>query len=182
MLFKSLFVLATAALTAYAQSATTTSDAAAATPSGITPCILSCSTQAASAGGCSSFTDLSCVCTSTAFQDAAGACLQANCTTAEVAQAMALQQSECASVSGSSTTPSGTPTTSGTSTMSGISTTSGTSTSTTTSPATTASGAKTSAATSSGAATGLAPSLALNSAFGVLVALAGTLIGAAFVV
>ncbi|KAG2102848.1 uncharacterized protein F5147DRAFT_287195 [Suillus discolor] len=167
MLFKSLFVLATAALTAYAQSATTTSDAA--VPSGVTPCILSCSSQAASAGNCSSFSDLTCVCTSTAFQDAAGACLQANCTTAEVAQAQALQQSECASISGNSTT-----TTSGTSTS--------TSTSTNTSPATTASGAKTSAATSSGAATGLAPSLALNSAFGGLVALAGTLIGAAFVV
>lgn len=164
MLFKSLFVLATAALTAYAQSATTTSDAAAATPSGLTPCILSCSSQAASAGNCSSFADLSCVCTSTAFQDAAGACLQANCTTAEIAQAQALQQTECASISGNSTT------------------TSGTSSSTSTTPATTASAAKTSAATSTGAATGLAPSLALNSAFGGLVALAGTLIGAAFVV
>ncbi|KAG1867047.1 hypothetical protein C8R48DRAFT_671932 [Suillus tomentosus] len=163
MLFKSLFVLATAALTAYAQSATTTSDPAAATPSGITPCILSCSSQAASAGGCSSFSDLACVCTSTAFQAAAGACLQANCTTAEVAQAQALQQSQCASLSGNSTT------------------TSASLTSTATTPATTASGAKTSAATSSGAATGLAPSLALNSAFGGLVALAGTLIGAAFV-
>ncbi|KAG1774607.1 hypothetical protein EV702DRAFT_519668 [Suillus placidus] len=166
MLFKSLFVLAAAALAANAQAVTTTSDAAAATPSGVTECIVSCSTQAAAAGGCSSYTDLSCVCTSTAFQTAASACLQANCTAAELAEALSLQKTECAAFSGNSTT---TTSTGGTPSAS-IKTSSAT-----TSPA------KTSGATASGAATGLVPSLALNSAFGGLVALAGTLIGAALV-
>ncbi|KAG1734503.1 hypothetical protein EDB19DRAFT_1154120 [Suillus lakei] len=158
MLFKSLFVVAAAALAVKAQSPTTTTTSSAATPSGLTECIVSCSTQAAAAGGCSSFTDLACVCTSTAFQTAAGACLQANCTAAEVAQAQTLQQSECASLSTNSSTTSSSTTTSGTSSA----------TSTT--------------ATASGAATGLVHSLALNSAFGGLVALAGALIGAALVI
>ncbi|KAG2158669.1 uncharacterized protein EDB93DRAFT_1245900 [Suillus bovinus] len=176
MFFKSLLVLAAAALAANAQSTTTTS--AIATPSGVSDCVISCSNQAASAGGCSSFTDLSCVCTSTAFQAAAGACLQANCTATDIAQAQALQQSECASLSGgsSNTTTSGTATTVPTTTSSGTSS----GTKTPTSPVSTTSSAKTSAATSSSAATGYA--LTLNSAFGGLVALAGTLIGAALVV
>ncbi|KAG2338287.1 hypothetical protein BDR05DRAFT_969361 [Suillus weaverae] len=168
MLFKSLFVLAAAALAANAQSVTTTSDAAAATPSGITECIISCSTQAAAAGSCSSYTDLACVCTSTAFQTAATACLQANCTAAELAAAQSLQKSECATLSGNSSTTTSTTTSSGTSASIKTSTVA-------TSPA------KTSGAAASGAAMGLAPSFALNSAFGGLVALAGTLIGAALV-
>jgi hypothetical protein len=39
--------------------------------------------------------DLTCVCTNTAFQTAAGACLTANCTAAEQATAQQLQQTEC---------------------------------------------------------------------------------------
>ncbi|KAI0915392.1 hypothetical protein AcW1_003930 [Taiwanofungus camphoratus] len=68
-------------------------------PAGITPCILNCVTQAASSGGCSSFEDLSCVCTSSAFQSAARSCLQSNCTTAEQQSADVLQQQECAAAS-----------------------------------------------------------------------------------
>ncbi|KAG2357159.1 hypothetical protein BDR07DRAFT_392478 [Suillus spraguei] len=165
MLFKSFFIAAVAALAVNAQSGNATSSSADPAASGApSPCIIGCSTQAAAQSDCISYTNLTCVCSSTAFQDAAGACLQANCTTAEIAQANTLQQDECATLSNSSTatTTSSTP----------IST------------PTTSSSAKTSAtaATSSGAATGLVPSLALNSAFGGLVALAGVFIGAALVV
>lgn len=162
MLFKSFFVATVAALAVNAQSGTVTSGSAVPTASGaVSPCILACSTQAAAQSDCISYTNLTCVCSSTAFQTAAGTCLQANCTAAEVAQANALQQDECATLSNSSST---------------------TTSSSVKSSATTASSAKSSAATSSGAATGLAPSLALNSGFGGLVALAGILIGAALVV
>ncbi|OAX35534.1 hypothetical protein K503DRAFT_785016 [Rhizopogon vinicolor AM-OR11-026] len=163
MLFKQLVVLAAAALAVNAQTPTSSGDAS--VPSGLTTCIVDCSTQAAASAGCSSFSDLPCVCTSTTFQSAAGACLQANCTTAEVQTATQLQTAECASLSPNAS--------------------SATSSSSATSPTTshTSSSAKTSgtSAPTSGAATGLVPSLALNGAFGGLVALAGALIGAAFV-
>ncbi|KAG2073248.1 hypothetical protein BDR04DRAFT_1010931 [Suillus decipiens] len=177
MLFKSFFVATVAALAVNAQSGTVTSGSAVPTASGaVSPCILACSTQAAAQSDCISYTNLTCVCSSTAFQTAAGTCLQANCTAAEVAQANALQQDECA------TRTSFFP-----KCVLGLMITVSNSSSTTTSSsvkssATTASSAKSSAATSSGAATGLAPSLALNSGFGGLVALAGILIGAALVV
>ncbi|OJA19755.1 hypothetical protein AZE42_06786 [Rhizopogon vesiculosus] len=163
MFFKQLVVLAAAALAVYAQTPTTSGDAS--VPSGLTTCIVDCSTQAAASAGCTSFSDLPCVCTSTTFQTAAGACLQANCTAAEVQSATQLQTAECASLSSNATT-----------TSSSISATSPTTSHT-------SSSVKTSGtpATSSGAATGLVPSLALNGAFGGLVALAGALIGAAFV-
>ncbi|PBK67571.1 hypothetical protein ARMSODRAFT_959181 [Armillaria solidipes] len=41
-------------------------------------------------------TDLTCICTNTAFQDAAASCLQSTCTAEEQQAAAALQQSECA--------------------------------------------------------------------------------------
>lgn len=42
-----------------------------------------------------SSTDLTCVCTNTAFQAAAKACLLANCTTADQQAALQLEQAEC---------------------------------------------------------------------------------------
>ncbi|KAI6101039.1 hypothetical protein EDD16DRAFT_402526 [Pisolithus croceorrhizus] len=81
MFVKSLVVVvAASALATQAQSttATATASASSSTPS-LSPCLLNCVTTAASAAGCSSFTDLSCVCTSTTFQSEAGACLTANC-------------------------------------------------------------------------------------------------------
>ncbi|KAG1731812.1 uncharacterized protein EDB91DRAFT_707350 [Suillus paluster] len=163
MIFKSLVIVAAAALAVNAQTSATTSPAA--VPSGLTECIISCSAQAASAGGCSSYTDLACVCTSTAFQDAAAACLQANCTTAEIAAADQAQISECSSLSGNATTSSATPSATSPTTSATSSTTSS------------ASSTKTSGAATSGAAAGLVPSFALNSPFGGLVALAGALSG-----
>ncbi|KAI0061791.1 hypothetical protein BV25DRAFT_1870555 [Artomyces pyxidatus] len=64
---------------------------------GLDACILTCLTQATASGGCSSFTDLQCVCTSTAFQSAAQQCLTSQCTQADQQAALQLQQSQCAS-------------------------------------------------------------------------------------
>ncbi|KAF7794300.1 hypothetical protein EIP86_005433 [Pleurotus ostreatoroseus] len=94
----SLVFLAASAFGA-ATSATDSADAAAATM-GITTCIIGCSTQAAETEGCSSFADLQCVCTNANFQAAARECLTANCTAAELTSALALQDQECASISG----------------------------------------------------------------------------------
>ncbi|KAI0685225.1 hypothetical protein BC835DRAFT_1385395 [Cytidiella melzeri] len=104
--FASLVVLA-AAVGVQAQAGT--SSAAASIPSGISSCALNCIETAASSAGCSSFTDLTCVCTNQQFQSAATTCLQ-GCGTADLQAAQALQSSECASISsaasGSSTVSS----------------------------------------------------------------------------
>ncbi|KZV98025.1 hypothetical protein EXIGLDRAFT_763891 [Exidia glandulosa HHB12029] len=65
------------------------------------PCVLSCSTQAASATDCVSFTNITCACTSEAFKAATLTCLQANCTTADQQTSLALQTALCSSVSSS---------------------------------------------------------------------------------
>ncbi|WVQ97506.1 hypothetical protein IAU59_004620 [Kwoniella sp. CBS 9459] len=72
----------------------------------IPQCVVTCSTQAAAAAGCTSYTDVTCVCTNAAFQNAAGACLVANCTADEQTAATSLQQVLCAgqSVTGGSVT------------------------------------------------------------------------------
>ncbi|WWC87366.1 uncharacterized protein L201_002255 [Kwoniella dendrophila CBS 6074] len=74
----------------------------------IPTCVVTCSTQAAAAAGCTSYTDVSCVCTNAAFQNAAGACLIANCTSEEQTAAVSLQSALCAgqSVTGGSVTAS----------------------------------------------------------------------------
>ncbi|KII88863.1 hypothetical protein PLICRDRAFT_588054 [Plicaturopsis crispa FD-325 SS-3] len=74
------------------------------------PCILQCVTTAASQGGCSSASDLTCICSSAAFQSAAESCLKSNCSSVEQAAALQLQQSECASVSSSAASGSGSAT------------------------------------------------------------------------
>ncbi|KIJ63539.1 hypothetical protein HYDPIDRAFT_29335 [Hydnomerulius pinastri MD-312] len=161
---KTLAVVAACAVAAQAQSSASTTSTAPASqsslPASIDTCILGCVTEAAASGGCSSFTDLQCVCTSTTFQSAALQCLQSNCTAADVTAATQLQQQECASIVGSS---------SGSASGSA--------------PASTATSASTSPSptTSTGAAVGLAASLPLGGVFGTLVVSAGALLGAAFV-
>jgi alkylhydroperoxidase/carboxymuconolactone decarboxylase family protein YurZ len=106
-----LFVALVAAAVVSAQS--TTDSATVPSTTGVPPCILDCVTTAAASAGCSSLyvfspshqtvelltleysADLNCVCTSDAFQTAAGACLTANCTADEVGQALALQAAQC---------------------------------------------------------------------------------------
>ncbi|KAF7791023.1 hypothetical protein EIP86_001982 [Pleurotus ostreatoroseus] len=58
-------------------------------------CIINCSAAAASAAGCSSYADLGCVCTSSDFQAAAGACINATCPSGDWAASLELQQLEC---------------------------------------------------------------------------------------
>ncbi|KAI6029054.1 hypothetical protein PISMIDRAFT_676869 [Pisolithus microcarpus 441] len=167
MFVKSLVVVvAASALAAQAQSSTATASAASSTPS-LSPCLLNCVTSAASAAGCSSFTDLTCVCSSTTFQSEAGACLTANCTTTDIQTAQALEQQECASV-----TVSGSATASGSTAASSA---------TATSPSKTSSAASgTSTAANTNAATGLVP-FAFEGTLGAIVASAGVLLGAALV-
>ncbi|KAG9025266.1 hypothetical protein FRB95_010365 [Tulasnella sp. JGI-2019a] len=81
---------------AMAQASSTVSGATPAESGAVTPCISDCSTQGADAAGCSSFADLSCICTSDVFTSTAGACLQANCTAAEQQAAQSLDDSLCA--------------------------------------------------------------------------------------
>ncbi|KAH8116174.1 hypothetical protein DFH11DRAFT_1266156 [Phellopilus nigrolimitatus] len=157
MLFttKSTFVLAAAGalLAVHAQSGTDTSSAALPTgTAGIDECIITCVSSAASSAGCSSFTDLSCICTSSAFQTSALQCLQSSCSAEDLSNAQALQQTECASVSGASSgASSATDSASGTSSSGASSHAS----STATTPA--SSGASSSgAASSSSAASGKA--------------------------
>ncbi|QRV84015.1 CFEM domain protein [Ceratobasidium sp. AG-Ba] len=98
--------------------------ASAAVPSqSISSCILQCSNQAASSAGCTSFTDLSCVCTSTKFQTDAGTCIQQKCPN-EMSAATELQKQLCASVSasGSAATATATSPASGSASHSGSST------------------------------------------------------------
>ncbi|KIJ09995.1 hypothetical protein PAXINDRAFT_172262 [Paxillus involutus ATCC 200175] len=171
---KTFAVIAACALAAQAQSTTTSTAPASESslPAGLDTCILSCVTAAATTGGCSSYTDLQCVCTSTAFQSAAQECLQANCTAEDVATATQLQTQECAAIvgSGTSSAASSTPASTGAS--------SATSSHATSSHATSAS-TTASATSTKNAAVGLAASF--EGILAVLVASAGTLVGAVFV-
>ncbi|KAF8484252.1 hypothetical protein JB92DRAFT_3101636 [Gautieria morchelliformis] len=77
---------------------------AAALPTSISqvpPCVLNCTTTAATQAGCSGITDLTCVCTSSKFQTAALSCLQASCSASDQASATGLQSTLCASVNAS---------------------------------------------------------------------------------
>ncbi|KAH9055383.1 hypothetical protein EDB87DRAFT_1641557 [Lactarius vividus] len=74
-------------------------------------CIITCLQQSLSPSTCTSYTDLTCVCSNKAFQSASAACLNANCTTADQQAALELQQAECGSGS-TSTSGSGTSSTS----------------------------------------------------------------------
>ncbi|KAI5892097.1 uncharacterized protein SCHCODRAFT_02625300 [Schizophyllum commune H4-8] len=157
-----LLVFATAALAQDSTSAATS--AAATSTAGISACILQCSSDAASSNGCSSITDLQCVCTSASFQDDAKSCLQDNCTEEEQQTALQLQAAECAAIggtseSGSAATSTGASATSSASASSSASSASGTRTSsgsgaTSTGPSSTTSDADASA-TDSNAASGL---------------------------
>ncbi|KAF8124685.1 hypothetical protein EV363DRAFT_1227015 [Boletus edulis] len=60
-------------------------------------CITACVTSAAANSGCGKYDNLPCVCTSSAFQNAALACLEQNCTPDEVASAKQLRDQNCAS-------------------------------------------------------------------------------------
>ncbi|CAE6425537.1 hypothetical protein BN14_03285 [Rhizoctonia solani AG-1 IB] len=100
---KSVFAFA-ALFAAYAAAQTTTSSAAPPVSTGdISPCVLTCSTQAAQSAGCAGITDVECLCGSMDFQQAALTCLQTQCPN-EVAAATALQSQLCgASGTGTST-------------------------------------------------------------------------------
>ncbi|KAF5393447.1 hypothetical protein D9757_000453 [Collybiopsis confluens] len=81
-------------------SASTTDSASTATPS-LSSCALQCVSNGATAGGCSSATDLACLCTNTQAQQSISDCLTSQCPS-DAAAVISLQTSECASVSGSS--------------------------------------------------------------------------------
>ncbi|KAI1784984.1 hypothetical protein LXA43DRAFT_171604 [Ganoderma leucocontextum] len=179
----------------HAQSSTSGSAAAPTATTGLSPCILQCTTQAASSAGCSSVTDISCVCSNTKFQQAALTCLQQSCTAAEVQAAMALQAQECGSASSaassgassatsvpSSAAASSSGTRSGAASSSGSAShaSSGASSRSTATTATTAQSAGTAAASQSGNAARADLSIARGGLAGVVVAVMGVAAGAAF--
>jgi len=69
-------------------------------------CILNCLQSSLSSSTCTSYTDLTCVCSNTAFQTAAETCLKASCTAADQATALQLQEAECGSSSSNSSSNS----------------------------------------------------------------------------
>ncbi|KAI0264207.1 hypothetical protein BC834DRAFT_970929 [Gloeopeniophorella convolvens] len=72
-------------------------------PSGIDSCVLGCLSSAQGPNTCASFTDVTCVCSNSAFQSAATQCLQSKCTSQDQQAALTLQQQQCAAVSSSAT-------------------------------------------------------------------------------
>ncbi|KAF8735090.1 hypothetical protein AX14_002761 [Amanita brunnescens Koide BX004] len=125
MLFNANFVVLAAlfAVGVHAQGSSTTGSVAAAptSTSQIPPCVLSCAEGALKAtnGTCESIVD-PCICTNTAFQDAAEKCLQAKCSAADQQAALALDSAQCGSFSssssGSATATSGSASSSGSAT------------------------------------------------------------------
>ncbi|KAF8550358.1 hypothetical protein OG21DRAFT_1499838 [Imleria badia] len=178
---KSLLVIASCALVAQAQSSGNASASATApastssTPALPDSCIIECLNPAAVQYGCGTYSNLTCVCTSTAYEQAALSCLQANCTAADVTAAVQSQEEVCGalypsgsvpvSIAASTAAPSGTPSPSA-------------STSPASTPASSGTSSTTASATSSSAASA---SFSLGILVVTLVASAGTLVGAAFV-
>ncbi|TBU26543.1 hypothetical protein BD311DRAFT_428108 [Dichomitus squalens] len=68
---------------------------------GLSACALGCFASSTTGTGCT-VTDISCLCKSAQFQQAVKTCLEKQCTSADLAAAEALEQSEC----GTSTTTS----------------------------------------------------------------------------
>ncbi|KAG8220567.1 hypothetical protein J3R82DRAFT_3300 [Butyriboletus roseoflavus] len=93
---KALVVIVSCALVAQAGRYGTTYLSRATAPS---TCIVNNSDQAAKNNGCAGYTDLPCVCASTAFQQDARVSIQANCPASDVANAMQLQNQYCSSSS-----------------------------------------------------------------------------------
>ncbi|KAF8989197.1 hypothetical protein BDQ17DRAFT_1547650 [Cyathus striatus] len=163
------------ALSVYAQSTTDSATTGAPTDtSGVSPCLLQCVTTAATDAGCSSFSDIACVCASDSFQASALSCLQDNCTPADLTAAQALQQQECgatsASASGTDTDTAGATSASASGSVTGtaISTTTAVSLTTSTAPVSGSSAASLSrssvASGSSAATSSRATSSAVSSA------------------
>ncbi|TEB23172.1 hypothetical protein FA13DRAFT_1818591 [Coprinellus micaceus] len=76
--------------------------------SGISACILACSSAAATANNCTSFADIQCVCSSSQFQADATKCLQDNCPS-DLETAVNLQLAQCGAASISPTGTAGPP-------------------------------------------------------------------------
>ncbi|KAG8687991.1 hypothetical protein FRC09_013167 [Ceratobasidium sp. 395] len=85
----------------------------------VPPCVLQCTTQAASTAGCSGIADTGCICNSSDFLQAATGCITTKCTTEEQAAAIQLQSQLCANApTDTSAAPSATATATATATPS----------------------------------------------------------------
>ncbi|KAH7104825.1 hypothetical protein BKA62DRAFT_425912 [Auriculariales sp. MPI-PUGE-AT-0066] len=62
---------------------------------GLSVCAFTCTADAATQYGCVSYLNVSCVCTNTEFQAAAGTCMLTKCTNVEVQTAMVYQKTVC---------------------------------------------------------------------------------------
>ncbi|KAF5361138.1 hypothetical protein D9758_009033 [Tetrapyrgos nigripes] len=146
--------------------------------SGINQCILNCTSQAASANGCVSFADITCVCTNQAFQTAAAACLQANCTSDDLTNALQLQQQQCAALSSGASGVTSAPQTSAPASSGTVSAPTSAPVPTSTSPTSRTNGSATRTGTSSSSATGPSNTSGAVSGFGISLAMVVGLGGA----
>nr|GAT43971.1 predicted protein [Mycena chlorophos] len=95
----STFVAATAVMASVsAQAGTDTAVPPAA--SGLSQCAFGCIDEAATNGPCQIYTNTTCVCTNTDFQQTSASCIQAHCP-GDMAAAQALQQESCSGFSSS---------------------------------------------------------------------------------
>ncbi|KAF8578494.1 hypothetical protein K439DRAFT_1663715 [Ramaria rubella] len=96
-----------AALSIQAQISTGTTS-----PPTVPPCVLNCTTIAATQAGCGSVTNVTCVCSSQPFQAASLACLQSNCSPSDQTAAVALEDSICGA-NATASSPAGGPSSTG---------------------------------------------------------------------
>ncbi|KIP03063.1 hypothetical protein PHLGIDRAFT_16131 [Phlebiopsis gigantea 11061_1 CR5-6] len=134
----------------------------------IDSCTQNCLTQAATANGCT-LTDVTCVCSNTAFQQAVASCLQSGCPSADLSTALALENAICggtsasASASSAATSAASSAASSASSVASSNSATAGSATSHASSAATSAASSLSSAASSAANSLSSAASSAVSS-------------------
>ncbi|KAI9066879.1 hypothetical protein FKP32DRAFT_1564914, partial [Trametes sanguinea] len=70
----------------------------------VSQCVINCAVKTGFSDGCVDFTELQCICTNGIFLQGTLACIQKECTPADVEEALSLYSDECGS-SGESTRP-----------------------------------------------------------------------------
>ncbi|KAI0291240.1 hypothetical protein B0F90DRAFT_1824048 [Multifurca ochricompacta] len=144
---------------------------------GLDSCIIGCLQGAVSSNTCASFTDVACVCSNTAFQQAAATCLTSKCTTQDQQTAQQLQQQQCGTSSASSAASSASSGSAVASSSKPVASSSKSATSPATSSTSTTSAASSSTSSKPNSATHIEQVPFLTAA----VAIAGVALGGAFI-
>ncbi|KAJ7049848.1 hypothetical protein C8F01DRAFT_1378119 [Mycena amicta] len=80
-------------------------------PPPVSPCVEKCLESAAAHSPCGTATNIQCACTNPAFQSAAGMCIESNCPSEDLLEALKLQQQQCSPTTQRTATSSGTSST-----------------------------------------------------------------------